>query len=212
MIKKTDSPAMRSVEVAIDVPGTPKEVWRAIATGPGFTAWFVPTRIEERGGGAVAFEMAPGMESKGIVKVWEPPPPLRGRGEGVDAGRSAYRNGDPRRGALGRDVHRASRDQTLHQQRRLGRPARERGEGLADVPPHPAPVPHALRGPALRARDGDRPLAVEDCGAGAQPMVNLYMYGDPGPAAVARNEPAWRGWMEQRFPAPATTGAGATTA
>ena len=43
-------------------------------------------------------------------------------------------------------------------------------------------------------------------------MLNLYMYGDPGPAAVARNEPAWRGWMEQRFPTPATTGAGATTA
>jgi hypothetical protein len=72
MIKKTDSPAKRSVEVEIDVPGTPEEVWQAIATGPGFTAWFVPARLEEHEGGAGAFEMAPGMETNGSVKVWEP--------------------------------------------------------------------------------------------------------------------------------------------
>jgi uncharacterized protein YndB with AHSA1/START domain len=64
MIKKTDSPATRSVEVAIDVPGTPEEVWQAIATGPGFTAWFVPTRIEEREEARSRSRFAPGMESR----------------------------------------------------------------------------------------------------------------------------------------------------
>ena len=73
MIKKTDSPATRSVEVAIDVPGTPEEVWRAIATGPGFTAWFVPTRLEECEGGAVNFEFhaEPDGGPRGYAQTYE---------------------------------------------------------------------------------------------------------------------------------------------
>ena len=72
-VRHDDSVPVRYIEVQIDVPGTPEEVWRAIATGPGFTAWFVPTQIEEREGGRVTFEMAPGMESSGVVTCWEPP-------------------------------------------------------------------------------------------------------------------------------------------
>jgi len=34
------------VEVTVDVPGAPDAVWRAVATGPGITSWFVPTRVE----------------------------------------------------------------------------------------------------------------------------------------------------------------------
>ena len=48
---KEAAPAMRSVAVEVEVPGTPEEVWQAIATGPGITAWFVPTEVEEREGG-----------------------------------------------------------------------------------------------------------------------------------------------------------------
>ena len=33
-----------------EVPGTPDEVWQAIATGPGISSWFVPTKFEDRDG------------------------------------------------------------------------------------------------------------------------------------------------------------------
>ena len=47
MSVKKDPSGRRSVQVEIEVPGTPEEVWRAIATGPGVSSWFVPTKIEE---------------------------------------------------------------------------------------------------------------------------------------------------------------------
>jgi uncharacterized protein YndB with AHSA1/START domain len=63
----------RSVELTLEVPGTPEEVWRAIATGPGTTAWFVPTEIEERAGGTLLFHLLPGLDSAGRVTAWQPP-------------------------------------------------------------------------------------------------------------------------------------------
>jgi uncharacterized protein YndB with AHSA1/START domain len=64
----------RRVEVEVDVPGTPEEVWQAIATGPGYTAWFVPTRIEEREGGEMVMDHGPGLgEDRSTVTRWEPP-------------------------------------------------------------------------------------------------------------------------------------------
>ena len=70
---KKDASGRRSVEVETEVPGTPEEVWQAIATGPGISAWFVPTRLEEREGGAIVLSFGPGMESEGVIKVWDPP-------------------------------------------------------------------------------------------------------------------------------------------
>lgn len=57
----------------VEVPGTPEEVWQALATGPGITAWFVPAQVEERGGGATRLEVMPGQEQTGVVSAWEPP-------------------------------------------------------------------------------------------------------------------------------------------
>ena len=48
---KKESSGRRSVQVEVEVPGTPEEVWKAISTGPGISAWFVPTKVEERLGG-----------------------------------------------------------------------------------------------------------------------------------------------------------------
>jgi uncharacterized protein YndB with AHSA1/START domain len=64
-----------SVQVEVEVPGTPQEVWQAIATGPGISSWFVPTEFEEREGKpvAVTLNFGPGMESQSPVTVWEPP-------------------------------------------------------------------------------------------------------------------------------------------
>src|SRR3954447_9375863 len=39
---KKEANGRRSVQVEVEVPGAPKEVWQAIATGPGVSAWFVP--------------------------------------------------------------------------------------------------------------------------------------------------------------------------
>ena len=64
----------RSVAVETEVPGTPEEVWRAVATGPGISAWFVPTEVAEHEGGAIVFDLGPGMgSSTGVITGWEPP-------------------------------------------------------------------------------------------------------------------------------------------
>ena len=71
-VKKHPS-GMRSIEVETELPGTPEEIWQAIATGPGITSWFVPSRIEEREGGAIVLDFGPGMESKSTITAWDPP-------------------------------------------------------------------------------------------------------------------------------------------
>jgi uncharacterized protein YndB with AHSA1/START domain len=69
----SDTP--RAIDLSIEVPGTPEEVWRAIATGPGISSWYVPHRVEERAGGAATASFGPGpeMEVDGRVAAWEPP-------------------------------------------------------------------------------------------------------------------------------------------
>ena len=69
-----DPSGQRSVHAEAEVPGTPEEVWRAIATGPGMSAWFVPSTCEERAGGVVTNNFGPGMESVAALKTWNPPP------------------------------------------------------------------------------------------------------------------------------------------
>jgi uncharacterized protein YndB with AHSA1/START domain len=75
MSVKKEASGRRSVQVEVEVPGTPEEVWQAIATGPGISSWFVPTEFEERDGKPVAVKvnMGPGMESTSAVTAWEPP-------------------------------------------------------------------------------------------------------------------------------------------
>jgi uncharacterized protein YndB with AHSA1/START domain len=70
---KKDPSGQRSVEAEVEVPGTPEEVWRAIATGPGISSWFVPSRVEGRVGGAVTCDFGPGMQSVATIQVWDPP-------------------------------------------------------------------------------------------------------------------------------------------
>jgi uncharacterized protein YndB with AHSA1/START domain len=69
----SDTP--RAIDLSIEVPGTPEEVWRAIATGPGVSSWYVPHHIEERAGGAANASFGPGpeMQTGGRVAAWEPP-------------------------------------------------------------------------------------------------------------------------------------------
>lgn len=70
---KKDASGRRAVEMNIEVPGTPEQVWQALATGPGNAAWFTACEIEEREGGAIAFHFGPDMASRGRVTTWQPP-------------------------------------------------------------------------------------------------------------------------------------------
>ncbi len=65
----------RRIELEIEVPGTPEEVWQAVATGPGISSWYVPHIVEEREGGAASASFGPGpeMQVQGRVAAWEPP-------------------------------------------------------------------------------------------------------------------------------------------
>lgn len=70
---KKDETGKRWVEMELLVPGTPEQVWQAMATGPGYAAWFTKAEIEEKVGGSLRFLFGPEMESSGQVTFWEPP-------------------------------------------------------------------------------------------------------------------------------------------
>ena len=65
----------RSIQLEVEVSGSPEEVWRAVATGPGISSWYVPHTVEERDGGAAtaSFGPEPEMQVSGRVAAWEPP-------------------------------------------------------------------------------------------------------------------------------------------
>lgn len=64
---------IRRLELDFDVPGTPEEVWAAIATGPGVASWFVPASVEERRGGKIVMQFGDDDAATGTITAWEPP-------------------------------------------------------------------------------------------------------------------------------------------
>jgi len=85
MSVKKEASGRRSVQVEVEVPGTPEEVWKAIATGPGISSWFVPTEFEERDGKPVAVtsKFGPGIEARAAVTAWNPPWKFAAQGESM---------------------------------------------------------------------------------------------------------------------------------
>jgi uncharacterized protein YndB with AHSA1/START domain len=85
MSVKQEANGRRSVQVELELPGTPEEVWLAIATGPGISSWFVPTEIEQRGGKPVAvkYHFGPGIEIRSVVTAWDPPRLFAQAGDGM---------------------------------------------------------------------------------------------------------------------------------
>jgi uncharacterized protein YndB with AHSA1/START domain len=61
------------LELSFELPGTPEQVWDAIATAHGISSWFLPTDLEERDGGSVCFHMGDEDSSPGTVTGWDPP-------------------------------------------------------------------------------------------------------------------------------------------
>jgi uncharacterized protein YndB with AHSA1/START domain len=60
------------MELTFEVPGPPEQVWQAIATANGITAWFIPTDMEEREGGAICFHMGED-DSPGTITDFDAP-------------------------------------------------------------------------------------------------------------------------------------------
>ena len=75
MSLKKDASGRRSIQVECEVPGTPEEVWQAIASGPGITAWFVPAAFQETAGKptSVTMSFGPGMDAESKITEWNPP-------------------------------------------------------------------------------------------------------------------------------------------
>lgn len=69
MSVKPEANGRRSVQLEFEVPGSPEEVWDALATGPGISSWFVPTEVEERDGkpSAVKYTFGAGIEVRSVV-------------------------------------------------------------------------------------------------------------------------------------------------
>jgi uncharacterized protein YndB with AHSA1/START domain len=86
MSVKKDPSGRRSVQAEAEVPGTPEQVWQAIATGPGVSSWCVPCQMEERVGGTIVSTFGPGMDSTDTVSAWDPPHSFSTDGAEIEPG------------------------------------------------------------------------------------------------------------------------------
>src|SRR5689334_15754556 len=86
MSVKKEPSGRRSIQVETIVPGTPEEVWQAIATGPGVSSWFVPTESDGRVGGTVTSHFGPGMDSVAAITAWEPNHRFAAESDGLGPG------------------------------------------------------------------------------------------------------------------------------
>jgi uncharacterized protein YndB with AHSA1/START domain len=59
------------MERTYEVAATPEQVWDAIATADGISAWMVPTRLDPRIGGEVSFDLGE-FTSTGVVTAYTP--------------------------------------------------------------------------------------------------------------------------------------------
>ncbi len=76
---KKSAEGRREVESSIEIPGTPEEVWELVATGPGVSSWFVPTRTEgdDARPTQIICSFGPGMEAVAEILAWAPPRSFR---------------------------------------------------------------------------------------------------------------------------------------
>lgn len=65
------TPYEHRAERTYEVAATPEEVWDAIATAQGISGWMVPTQLDPRVGGEVAFDLD-GLRSSGVVTEYVP--------------------------------------------------------------------------------------------------------------------------------------------
>jgi uncharacterized protein YndB with AHSA1/START domain len=265
-----DTPRKRSIELEVEVPGTPEQVWEAIATGPGITAWFVPTELEGREGGTLSLDMmGKGMEESGVVTSWDPPRRFVYEekwepSEGASAARlatewlvearsggtcvvrlvnSLFASGEDwddqledMREGWGAYLHNLRLYLTNFPGERCstilvtGNASGSKAEawseltgalGLADVGEGERIGTHAADAPTLAGtvervaeskHHRELMLRLDEPAPGVAfvfafeylaqvyTSVHAYLFGPEAEAVAARDEPAWRTWMEDRFP------------
>lgn len=61
----------RRLEKQVDLDASPEQVWEAIATGPGISAWFVPHEVEPRVDGTISQRFGSGFDVTGKVTAWD---------------------------------------------------------------------------------------------------------------------------------------------
>ena len=74
----------RTIDLSVEVPGTPEEVWAAIATGPGISSWFATCDVEGRVGGTITTDYGEHGKDTAHVTDWDPPRRLRGEAPFAD--------------------------------------------------------------------------------------------------------------------------------
>ena len=82
---KKDEDGRRQVQAEAEVPGSPEEVWRAIATAEGISSWFMPTTSEDDAEGKpikLITSYGPGMDSVATIEKWNPPKSFSAESEG----------------------------------------------------------------------------------------------------------------------------------
>ena len=269
MSVKIEPSGRRSIQVEVEVPGTPEQVWQAIASGPGISSWFAPTEIEERDGKPVAMtvKLGPGMENRTELTTWDAPrkfvsegpgwfpgaPPVatewtveaRAGGTcivrlvqslfastddwddqliGTESGipgafhilqiylthfrgqRSAFMQfmapvmGTPTdawaalRTALGIDGVDAGRGWAAP----AGVPALGGVVETVNTSPPGALLRLDQPGPGIAAL-----FTMDLGGESVMAAFSFYLYGDQAEANVAREQPRWQAWIQERFPMPA---------
>jgi len=81
------------MERTYEVAARPEQVWEAIATADGISAWMVPTRLDPQIGGEVSFDLGE-FQSTGVVTdytpntrfAYEEPWPIADHAEAIPAG------------------------------------------------------------------------------------------------------------------------------
>jgi uncharacterized protein YndB with AHSA1/START domain len=61
----------RKLEKHVELDASPEQVWEAIATGPGISAWFVPHQVQPGPGGTVSADFGGGFSGTGRTTAWE---------------------------------------------------------------------------------------------------------------------------------------------
>jgi uncharacterized protein YndB with AHSA1/START domain len=69
-----DTPEVpRTIDLSIEIDATPEQVWQAIATGPGISAWFVPARVDDHVGGKLHLSFGDIGEETAVLTTLDAP-------------------------------------------------------------------------------------------------------------------------------------------
>lgn len=204
MSVKREVSGRRSIQVEIEVPGRPEEVWQAIASGPGISAWFVPAEFEEHGGKpvAVTLDFGPGLESRSVVTDWDPPrrfvlTHFRGQPSAIvrvmaPVPGTAAEAWATLTSALGLKGVGAGQRWAVP----AGSPE------LGGVVEHVSESPYGVLLRLERSGPGTAALGTIEFGDLVMVTLTFYMYGDHAAETVERETPRWQAWIQERFPMP----------